>query len=1418
MLLKRFMFFIACSVCFIAQAQKNPYGEVSISSPNAASLGKYADIPVSYHTGIPQVSLPIYSVQEGPLSLPVSISYHAGGIKVMEPASSVGAGWSLSAGGVITRTVMGAPDEKGTSNVDNHSHGYFSDYGFHSYLYEGVDNNGRPFANWTPFTEGKKDGEPDLFFFNFAGYSGKFYFHDDRTPVLVPEQDVKIEYSYPVVGESIAAFTITTPDGTKYYFGRTSAANDVDPVEITNPTSDQSGLEFGTVISSWYLNKIVSADNNFSISLTYEAENYAFHMLSMFPINFSPISGGQGPNFNYPYEYRLIKNIVNGVRLSHITFSNGQVNFIPGALRQDLGDNSLIQVSPEAVTDEARTVGAIEITNNGDVCRKFNFTYNYFEDNTSDLLSGNLSIYGNSIQTDKKRLKLISVQEQSCNGAVINPPHIFEYFTDAMPRRLSFGQDHWGFYNGVNSNQTLIPTYTTNNHNIVTGANRNSSFPAMRAGALKKITYPTGGFSEFEFEAHKTWISYPTYSTNVLWQASAGYGSPGMVTIQQPITLEAGDYKLSISGHIGGGSVANLTLNNSSNIAVAFLYANPGVNAEQTFNNIPAGQYTIAFTKDCSTNPAGVTGATPSIGKWITGTNSENETVGGLRIKKITHNDGVTTKDKITEYNYTVPGDALEKSTGILYSKPVYVQVLRNDLIKELGYWNPATGFNPSTCGQNGCLSCGGTLEYYKSPSSIRPMETTQGGHIGYSEVNVKETGNGRSTYRYYGTELWNQNNTSVAVTNVNTLTCETTVPNYPAAPLSHNFKRGELQYEAHYNEAGNLLKSALYIPVYADNPRTTPAFTVTSRATSVGAQYLGTYYKLTTGRKTQTTVTETTRTPAGDELTTTKVSFNGSIYHNQPTLTTSTVSDGISKVSKVKYAFDFRIDNCEAISDCQPQLTANNSTCLTTYNNARLSCNNGPSNELSYCLTTAYNNYMHCQTVARNTYVNCRKLNFTNATNAYATCRLDAKNNADASLKPVLELQSVFNNAPVEMTEWKDDKLLSATFNQYNYATGTANVYPDKMYVINLAAPSATFSAAANTNTVLSKDSRYTEEAVVIFSQGNLVEVKGKTGITTSYIWGVNNTVPIVKASGVNYATLKTAYDAVSGDISQLRSQPSLAPAMVSTYTYTPLVGMTSEADVNGRKISYEYDALQRLRLIRDKDNNILKQFSYGYQAYTHTNAVWQPTGNTRCKPCPINNAYSLNELQAEERDVNPESASFNTPRWVDLNQTGSCVLAAWQNTSTPVRCKTVNGQNTGEQEQEQKDMNPCSPTYDVIRWVVTGINETACPVPVVYARLAFNNPTVTGGNEYADIYISFYEDQACTIPVSLTDLNITIREEIFNEYYATTGNQFHPFVFNGTSQLLFGHALLRSVDPYGFTETHDFYIVAGRGYQPGN
>ncbi len=54
---------------------------------------------------------------------------------------------------------------------------------------------------------------------------------------------------------------------------------------------------------------------------------------------------------------------------------------------------------------------------------------------------------------------------------------------------------------------------------------------------------------------------------------------------------------------------------------------------------------------------------------------------------------------------------------------------------------------------------------------------------------------------------------------------------------------------------------------------------------------------------------------------------------------------------------------------------------------------------------------------------------------------------------------------------------------------------------------------------------------------------------------------------------------------------------AQVTTYTYNPLVGMTSSTDAKGETTYYEYDTFQRLMNVKDKDGNIIKHMDYHYQ-----------------------------------------------------------------------------------------------------------------------------------------------------------------------------------------------------------------------------
>lgn len=82
-----------------------------------------------------------------------------------------------------------------------------------------------------------------------------------------------------------------------------------------------------------------------------------------------------------------------------------------------------------------------------------------------------------------------------------------------------------------------------------------------------------------------------------------------------------------------------------------------------------------------------------------------------------------------------------------------------------------------------------------------------------------------------------------------------------------------------------------------------------------------------------------------------------------------------------------------------------------------------------------------------------------------------------------------------------------------------------------------------------------------------------------------------------VNQATLNnvTTDDAsMRTELNKLRT--GLPKCAVHTYTYQPLVGITSETNSAKEITSYQYDGYERLQAIRDQDNNILKKICYNY------------------------------------------------------------------------------------------------------------------------------------------------------------------------------------------------------------------------------
>lgn len=1227
--------------------QNDPYKSVSLVPPTAASLGKYADIPVNTHTGIPTISIPIYTAKLGPLEVPISLSYHAGGLKVLEPSSWVGAGWALNAGGVITRTVQGAPDEKLTSQsfVDQ-DYGHLSGGGYAKYLWKedpNVQVNSLVVLNQIAFAGA--DGEPDLFFFNFNNYSGKFYFNDNGKPIVVPEQDLKITYDYQAGRNlSIRSFIITTPDGTKYHFGITPETNDTDPVErsLAYSSGPIPYTSDGRSISSWYLNKIESFDAIHTITFQYQPEQYSYPTLSLFSVPYSE-------NLQQGTSYTQI--FVDGVKLKKIDFKNGNVQFNPGEIRTDL--NAYL---PQAIIDlpntSATALGDITITDNITSTKKYVFGYDYFRDDISPMPGIDAFI---SYTTDKRRLKLVSLQEKSTDNSIVVTPHFFEYYDDFVPRRLSFSQDYWGFINGVTNPNTLIPTLTeitnrTTGEGLrdIPGADRKPYWPAMRGGAIKKITYPTGGSAEYVYEPNDTWVSSLQWTDQERGSIKVGYGTSNETTTEM-VNFNNKPYKFVLNNSNGGG-VSSINVNYSSGPSILALSADPGKTSVITVL-MPAGLHNVTLSKNGFGGSYTANGSQAIYYEKIPINYSRKEIVGGLRIQKTLLHDGVSEANNIeTNYSYV---DDNGKTTGILYSKPSFVQVLKNtgprflfrDRLVVNGRLRQMDFYQDSP--DEPYFSLGGDKKALMSPVPLLAMSNSQGNHIGYREVRISKVDNGYSIYRFYGSPIWDNNLTDIA-NRVYDRGPFPEAPNYPEAPLPFEYIRGNLQYEGHFSQAGKLLKEVNYYPTYVNSNEITHGIRVYSEGRT-GAFSAITEFTLQTAKKTQEVIDEKIYDlNTNDYLSNLKTSFYGSSNHSELTEVQMTNSKNELLQTKSIYAFDYLPANCIPTDNCKA--TLDNFT-TSSYLQLQINLSNCPSGDLD-CKRIKRAEYDLGIMTARQNYDACLKA----IENAKATCLNNASLQADQLLKPVLSLQSRNMNPVIETVSLKNGKLTGAMFYGFDFAANPSSfVYIKKKEAINLSTPSASFVPSTVSNNTISKDARYETEVEYSFDNGNLVNAKGRDGIENSFIWGYNNSLPVVKAVGANYSTLQNAYNASGGDQILLRNQSSLSKSYISTYTHNPLLGMVSETNPNGRTVKYEYDPIFRLLRIRDHDNNILKQWEYQY--YTPI-----------CSP-------------------------------------------NWQNQGQPT-CESLNGVSTGYQVQLQRDIQTCSPTFNQTRIITVGYNPGACPI----------------------------------------------------------------------------------------------------------
>jgi len=1107
-------------------------------SPNAASLGKYGDIPVGYYTGTPQISIPLYEVKIGTLTLPITLNYHASGIRVEEEASWVGLGWSLDAGGVITRSIVGLDDRdiRGFRNTPSlpdvlPANGYIANFATHeqamaqiactptvngqSYDYSSVLSNLRGY-----------DLQPDRYFFNFSGQSGQFIITKQNQVLISNQAKLKIDPSLNV---------ITTADGTKYEFSQVEKA--------------WAAIGLPEISASFYLTKITSPGGD-EIFLEYESAGLQHPQPSLSESAYRVNSVDAPPDTHVSNE-----SIHEAICLKRIYWRSGQVVFQRDpAVRQDIDVASLLKKIRIFTTNVANP-------SESDLLKEFELRTSYFI-GTNITADYSRTIDLAYVQRDK-RLRLDEVVER--NGTLEKPPYSFIYSSTPLPYKTSYARDHWGFYNGA-GNTTLIPPYSGTLQAVwdweekwtyldLPGANREANANYMDAGILKQIIYPTGGSTTFEYEGHQgvydgvgakpTTYTVP-HTAYVIPPAGPSNQAPditfvGNGTVTDPTHVQIkfsmnctnvssfpyGDLKFQIFENgvqilaVGGDAI---TRSYGSCMGMDQPCTGTWCFQDDEFIQIKAGYtYRLKVIVPTGYDDKILDAEINVYEQYMSAV--QDKLIGGLRIHKITNYDGIDhANDNIKVFQY---------SHGRLMTQPSYVRQYR--------------GFLPS-----GSTWSMGTVLERRGDSNIPLGSSAQGSHIGYSTVSVLSGANGE-----YGKTVYTYHNEPDDISP------------YPSRiiglPTFQDKLNGVLLFEEHFNTGGQSLKRIenhyvltnkqsvsggigewrLLTPIM--NPDL--VFSDCSPSTQNPASWIY-YYEISSAWIQLLNTTETDAyfdaSNARHELTKSTDYYYDNPVHYQPTRIVTSASDNTLTTSLITYPEDYT-DASGFIKDLKDAFIVKPIEKIVVKEDV------GSANT-SRVISGQIATY---KPGGRGLSDNIYALKF-------------------SSKKPIRLQDFRISNKSAAVTN-----LSNITANTNFYLDPT--LYEKRMSFI-------AYDGKGNTQQ-LQKDSDSNITYLWGYSSTYPVaEIKNAT-----YQDVVNAIGQAAIDDIANSITLSSTQLAL---LNGLRTNPSFKNAQITIYTYNRLIGVATTTDESGKVTYYDYDALGRLSTIRDDQQNIMKRYQYNYKA----------------------------------------------------------------------------------------------------------------------------------------------------------------------------------------------------------------------------
>jgi hypothetical protein len=1132
--------------------------EITPPAPTVGNLMKFEEVPVNNYTGIPDITIPLYSVDthSSDVNVNIALKYHPSSVAVLETASYTGLGWSLFAGGAISRTVKGSPDELavfGTNQRIGLLQDNISDTGGWDAINrynQVIDLLGTPLSGdeitmighygWNVSEVGSMDTEYDLYQYNFMGYTGRFTIkRDPVTQMLVPvkldnDNNMKIMLNYSQSYSSYQhkynyvffGFDLFDDKGFKYSFTVKEATEEFDDIraEAFQAGSGDLSPSMMEYTSAYNLTEIYDNNNKLLAKFNYTdaVEEVKIHNESY---NWMPYTNNGhfynlgGPNSGLDIHGLLPQLIIMNNTTRTITkklslievIDKAKINFYTDLGREDTNINS-----------DAPKLNSIIISNwFGEKVKQYRFEYDY------------LTIQAG--QNSLSRLGLSRIVEKDCRFAINSVEgqelvHTFTYEKPIAYSQIGLKRDYWGYFS-----QRLDGSKETDEEYCSTHV-------------LERIMYPTGGSVVFDFGPN----TYSHIGNKMVDNFSIDDDNYNFIDIEVPADGEFG-----ITQYLPTTERTNLFFIPKTPVEGGTFNINSGdrnlqpinVLGDNTLNDGTARTATYSFEPNFKYAvsykvPAGMDNTLkatvrmffdrsnpPTTGdnQWLMG--------GGLRINKISYyTDAITSapsKEKHFNYNFIDPAYSNMSSGSLVSPKPLYRYYQYASAYATGG---GSTGSIPQEFGIAQVNPQGVDLTpnnpgggpgiftiMYGTDTQLNNLKyiRTKGADVGYQNVTVYETGNGKSEYVY------------------------TSPISYPEAeyivtppfryPLNYDYKRGLLQKETHYKEGGLLspdrpVSEEIYEYYIINEPEGTSQYEgfaeIGHRMDASPSPMASTFTNFESFRA-------CVNSNCGDDW---GISSDDDFY--------------LSLGEQVREYFGWPVLK-KKISNAYFYPAASPAQIVST------------TEEYEYDFSL-------------------KKLKSSSANNSQdeilKTLYFYDTNNSGRNRIGVLKGMESYRGANL-----LDKK--SITFSNTAWGINNTSFLPK------------TISIAKGTATPEPKVQflRYDQ-------YGNLLEAKLENGKTICYVWGYFSSYPIAIIENMEYATLMnhpTWQLYVNYSRGDTNNNNSLNPLIyfnalreevpndvsVTTFVYKPLVGVTATIDPRGNKTTYSYDGFGRLEEVREKE-----------------------------------------------------------------------------------------------------------------------------------------------------------------------------------------------------------------------------------------